>query len=828
MRRSSSAFALLLLLAFPPAAGADEPAAPAPPQGEVRIGADVDVKPTGDLTAKLRIRFHASDYDRVKQGTPDAKKFLQDMAPARADYQLAPGAKSTYDDAAHSIVITATELGGAKNRGEGRWETKLEEGMEVAKEPVAGTPRPVVVLSWKGEWDNGVKFAGRQTVSLPVGAKNSAYDPETRLLSWELPFQGGTGDGRIAEPTIFAKDRLMASTYKVYGFGSEFAAHWVAKTVWKNVGTNAVRNLRVRYRVEKYADWSPWDKYPEVVPGQTVVSVYYPVFDASIAKVRSNTPADLRIEWRWEDAQGKIHEDDGAKRLILLGVNEFVFSNLGASESFGTWAEAFNNAPLLAAWVSRNDPVVKQFAAMANRMAGGVGATTNDESAVRVLQACYDLLRGNDFTYQHPPSLADKQLSFDVKAVQNVKFPRDVIRDRSGTCIDLAILYASMANALGLDPYLALIPGHCFPFVKLPSGAAFSVEATGIGGGLRYGSADFDRAQQIGNKELADARADGRIFEVEVRDNWTKGVSNPELEDFPADILQRWGLKEAEMGAAPSGPAAPAPTGLDAILGLWGGALNDARLNDDLSIDEAVLGFERSDAGVWRAGVRLEFLVQSGTERVRVRAVGIYEDGKADGKFVRFRPVKLKRTILSTGAESEFDGNPLAVSLTGDGRIEAVFEGEGGFTLTLAPKKVDAPAPGPTPPAQPSGIEKLAGSWGGPMGGKDIGSGTLLDEMYVDASRGADGAWSATVKMKCTVPAGGGTKVVVDAVYGSGRVDGATVVFDKVPWHRTVPSSGQKDDLDGNPLVLSLTAEGALQGVFGGDDGLSFTLARRK
>ncbi|MAG56224.1 MAG: hypothetical protein CMJ83_08040 [Planctomycetes bacterium] len=74
----------------------------------------------------------------------------------------------------------------------------------------------------------------------------------------------------------------------------------------------------------------------------------------------------------------------------------------------------------------------------------------------------------NDFTYQHPPALTDNSVSFEPARVQNVKFPRDVIRDRSGTCIDLAILYASMANAIGLEAYLCVVPGPCFPVIKMP------------------------------------------------------------------------------------------------------------------------------------------------------------------------------------------------------------------------------------------------------------------------------------------------------------------------------------------------------------------------
>src|SRR5262249_55321960 len=146
----------------------------------------------------------------------------------------------------------------------------------------------------------------------------------------------------------------------------------------------------------------------------------------------------------YDDPSGKKREEDDHRRVVVLGVNEFVFGNLTKGESFGTWQEEFNNAPLLAAWVSRNDGAIKQFATMANRMAGGVGANTDDGSAIKVLRACYELLQANDFTYQHPPTLTDRTVSFDAKDVQNVKFPRDTVRDKSGTCIDLAILYAAM------------------------------------------------------------------------------------------------------------------------------------------------------------------------------------------------------------------------------------------------------------------------------------------------------------------------------------------------------------------------------------------------
>ncbi len=829
MLKTWVAAAFLFLLAFggafaraddppPQAAPAEAPEKPA----TVTISARMDVDSVGNGRATIEIALKEDAYARLKAQAEDPKRWLQDMAPKRADYEVAPGATAVYDDDKHAVVLALTELSSAKNRGEGRWEIAIEDGLE-PKGPIErkdGVLRAAFVE--KGTWDSGVPYESEIVYGLPKGAADAAYDAGARVLSWTLPYSGGTGEGRLALD-FKTKDRLMASIYKVYGLGADFAAQWVAKTVWRNAGTNVVRNLKVHYQLAGYSDWSGWDTFPELVPGETAVSLYYPVIQAAIAKVRTNTPADVKVEWKWEDAAGRPHEDDETKRVTLLGVNEFVFSNLVQGESFGSWQEAFNNAPLLAAWVSRNDPVIHQFAAMANRMAGGVGASTDDPSAVRVLQACYELLRANDFTYQHPPSLADKAVSFDPQQVQNVKFPRDVLRNRSGTCIDLAILYASMASALGLDPYLALIPGHCFPYVRLPGGNLYAVETTGVGGGIRYGSLDFDRAQQVGNKELADAFADGRIHVINVRENWTRGISNPEFEDFPPDILEKWGIKEEGKGGGPV-PPAPQPgtaTGLDALLGIWGGSMNESKLADDLVLDAMFVGVERDAAGVWKAGLRMELTGKKDGQDAKGVVTCIYENGRTDGDAVRFDAVKMKRTAVATGVVTEIEGNPLVLKPAGDGRLSGALEGDGGFTFTLAPKK-DEPSSQPQSP-----LASLAGSWGGPMGGVDLGGGVKLDEMYVEVGTGEDGAFTATVNMHCTVPAGGGTKVVIDVRPPAGGIEGDAVRFAKVPWNRTVPATGQKDQIVGNPLVLRLAADGRLAGAFEGSDGFTFTLSRR-
>ena len=99
---------------------------------------------------------------------------------------------------------------------------------------------------------------------------------------------------------------------------------------------------------------------------------------------------------------------------------------------------------------------------------------------------------------------------FDNTIVQSIKFPRDVIRDKSGTCIELAALYCSMAHSVGLKPYMVLIPGHAFSLIRLPSGNLLPVETTGVGGGLRHGSAPFDKVVTAAAETYKKAAAEGR------------------------------------------------------------------------------------------------------------------------------------------------------------------------------------------------------------------------------------------------------------------------------------------------------------------------------
>ena len=214
---------------------------------------------------------------------------------------------------------------------------------------------------------------------------------------------------------------------------------------------------------------------------------------------------------------------------------------------------------MLAAFVTRMDDAVKQFAGYVSEAAGGVAASAKDDDANKWLRAAYNLELANHIVYQTPSSF----MTVGQGLVQEIKFPRDVFRDKAGTCVDLAITYAAIAEATGLMANLLLIPGHCFAVIALPSGDLLPVENTGLGGGANHLS--FDDAVKLGIKEFNEALQKGVFYFVDVRQEQTEGrIPNPELPPVPVDFLKSVGISRiggsttgtgtTGTGTGPSGP----------------------------------------------------------------------------------------------------------------------------------------------------------------------------------------------------------------------------------------------------------------------------------
>ncbi len=670
---------LLALLGLTSPVRAEEP-----PQQQAKVDVTMDVRPTGAGDARVVLDFAPLTYQVVKGLIPDPSRYLMDLAVRRGGIELGSRTSARYDDATTSAQLDLEQLNAARNLGEGRWEIRVDPAFEYISDKLEGD-RPTFFFYQFGTYErpggDSMRFRGQFRYRLPAGATGAAWEADKHLIRYQLARPEGTGPGALTVD-LEVKPRLMTGIYKVYGREESFAHMWLAKARLTNSGASVVRDVRVRYRLDGYSEWSPWERFAEAVPGQTLVSRYHPVLDAKIARLQAHTPAQILAEWTWTGLDGQPRTDGDGRKVTLLGGRDLSLYGATDAQASTRYVENVTNWPFVAAWVTPDDPAVKEFAAMASRVAQGEGAGRGDESTVEVLRAIYDLWVSNGFTYQHPPGLKDESVSFDEMFVQTVKYPRDVLRDKGGTCIDVAICYAAMAHALGIRPYLALRPGHCFPVFELPSGRLLAVEATGATkGGLKADEKDrgrvmpFPVAVKLAMQDKAEREEQGTLILVDVQTMWTRGVASPELEPLPANILKEWGLSTGARAAEPRPAPAPAPApapqpggeaqGGDPYVGRWTMNLTETLAATGQTITYPVVLTIAPDGQGYKAGTEANAQVQAGGATVSLRVIQVLAGARtAEGALMLKGTQKVVQN-LTTGQHMQMPVDTLVAVVRG-------------------------------------------------------------------------------------------------------------------------------------------------------------------
>jgi len=92
-------------------------------------------------------------------------------------------------------------------------------------------------------------------------------------------------------------------------------------------------------------------------------------------------------------------------------------------------------------------------------------------------------------------------VSFAAGQSQRIRLPSEVLDQGNGNCIETVLLYASAAEALGMDAALILIPGHAYVGISVDKTDQnyYFIETTMIG------QATFAEATKEGLKEWNDA-----------------------------------------------------------------------------------------------------------------------------------------------------------------------------------------------------------------------------------------------------------------------------------------------------------------------------------
>lgn len=344
-------------------------------------------------------------------------------------------------------------------------------------------------------------------------------------------FSGADLEVKIEHPPV-----IMPAVYKVYENEDALDGKYsLFKMMVTNSGENTARNVEVSFEVPGFLEWETIQKFPVILPGQSVVVNCYPSFDQKV--VEKTTASKEKVNIRISGSN--IEEVEESFGIEMKGRNEFMYTFI-PSEEIRTPGEYFDNALLMACLVTPEDPIIKYFTQQIQEkiLKGETAAVTNkDEEGVRFMAGIYNATFLSHMVYSGTSGVPS-----DVNGVssitQSIRLPREVVTGKTGLCIELSLLYASIMMNAGMDPVIFLIPGHAYPGFRM-NGKYYAIEATGIGGeGMKGGRASAQQAFQTGMKEIQQfikgmQSGDDRYQLLDVRDAIKKGAVAIELKDDP-------------------------------------------------------------------------------------------------------------------------------------------------------------------------------------------------------------------------------------------------------------------------------------------------------
>lgn len=162
----------------------------------------------------------------------------------------------------------------------------------------------------------------------------------------------------------------------------------------------------------------------------------------------------------------RVQVTDNSKHLYYLNEIPLVLHSRWLMQ----WTAA--NRLKIAAWVTPNDPAIGALVLKAaghlplepppvpTAMVGYSKASA--KQVIAQVDAIYDALRADYKIRYLQESVPYSGPGDDSAATQNIKLPTEVLQQRRGMCIELALLLASAVEHIGLHAEIVIIPGHAF------------------------------------------------------------------------------------------------------------------------------------------------------------------------------------------------------------------------------------------------------------------------------------------------------------------------------------------------------------------------------
>ena len=114
---------------------------------------------------------------------------------------------------------------------------------------------------------------------------------------------------------------------------------------------------------------------------------------------------------------------------------------------------------LIAAWVNKDEPELEQIRqeARKRRTLSGYPDPEDPEAVLEQVEALYEALKIHRLDYDNSAMVFHHE---HADFVQRVRLPGQVLRNKSGNCLEGCVVFASLLSAADIHPLILFLPGH--------------------------------------------------------------------------------------------------------------------------------------------------------------------------------------------------------------------------------------------------------------------------------------------------------------------------------------------------------------------------------
>ncbi|MCC6811203.1 MAG: hypothetical protein IT381_27480 [Deltaproteobacteria bacterium] len=196
-------------------------------------------------------------------------------------------------------------------------------------------------------------------------------------------------------------------------------------------------------------------KTETVLKGQSIVADLTPplaaTFDLVGMRAARRAQLSIRVLSVAQTTEAVVHQDS---EEIELQPRDFLPTAAFVDEEK---AMAENLNMFMAAWVTPTAKAVEAFLAEAKTRAPRNTFAGEQSATIPQVQAIYDSLKAKGVSYVMNPETASGN-----GYGQRARLPAEVLATTNAQCLEGAILYATLMEAIGLQPAIVLVPGHAF------------------------------------------------------------------------------------------------------------------------------------------------------------------------------------------------------------------------------------------------------------------------------------------------------------------------------------------------------------------------------